>query len=98
MATTNDPNDPELHEKTESGQNKKYLVLSDVELAKGFVRPFRSTYIHTVCGVATTMGQALSFTYARDPRFYGSTFCAGCKTHFPVEQFTWSDNSGIVGS
>ena len=98
MPTTDDPNDPELHEKTESGQNKKYLVLSDAELVEGFVRPLCSTYVHTVCGVATTMSFALSYTYARNPKFYGSTFCTGCKTHFPVDQFKWNDDSGIVGS
>jgi hypothetical protein len=27
------------------------------------------------CGTVTTMGRALSETYARDPKFYGSTFC-----------------------
>lgn len=49
------------------------------------------------CGVATTMGQKIAETYAVDPKFYGSTFCVGCKTHFPVDQFRWDDGS-VLGS
>ena len=51
------------------------------------------------CGTVTTMSDALAETYARDPNYYGSTFCAGCKTHFPVWEFKWDDGSDtIVGS
>ena len=49
MSLTIDPNDPDLghgSDKEEVGQNKKYLVLSPEELAKGFVRPVRTKYIH----------------------------------------------------
>ena len=49
------------------------------------------------CGVATTMGVALAETYARDPKYYGATFCVGCGTHFPVGEFHWDDGQ-IVGS
>src|SRR5262245_18589132 len=35
------------------------------------------------CGTITTMGRALSETYARDPSFYGATFCCGCNKHLP---------------
>lgn len=82
-----------------TGMHKDYWVLSPEERAKGFVRPVRDTYVHKACGVATKMGRALAETYARDPKFYGATFCVGsrCKTHFPVDQFTWDDGS-VVGS
>lgn len=47
---TTDPNDPDIKRggaDVEPGpQNEKYLVLSDEELAKGFVRPVRRTYLH----------------------------------------------------
>jgi hypothetical protein len=46
------------------------------------------------CGVVTTMGQALAETYARDPSFYGATFCCGCGKHLPVGamgEFVWVD-------
>jgi hypothetical protein len=41
------------------------------------------------CGGVTTMGTALAETYARDPHFYSGTFCARCKAHFPLAEFTW---------
>jgi hypothetical protein len=82
----------------DTGMHKDYWVLSAEERAKGWVRPYRNSYVHAKCGVVTKMGTALSETYARDPKFYGATFCVGCKTHFPVDQFTWDGTSEIVGS
>ncbi len=90
---------PDHRELKADGQQKQYAVLSAEERAKGFVRPVRDSYIHKVCGVKTTMGPAIAETYARDPKFYGSTFCTGCRTHLPVSQFTWDDGTTeIVGS
>ena len=79
-----------------TGQQKDYVVLSADERAKGFVRPVRKTYIHS-CGAATTMGSSIAETYARDPKFYGATFCMKCQTHLPVSEFKWGDGS-VVGS
>jgi hypothetical protein len=53
---------------------------------------------HKGCGVVTTMGNALAETYARDPHFYGATFCCGCGKHFPVREFVWDGTTEIVGS
>lgn len=81
-----------------SGMQKAYVVLSAEERAKGFVRPVRRTYVHDKCGVATTMGLALSETYARDPNFYNGTFCCGCGAHFPVGpdgEFKWDDGERV---
>lgn len=50
------------------------------------------------CGTVTTMGRALSETYARDPKFYGATFCVACNAHFPVDQFVWTADGERVGS
>lgn len=50
------------------------------------------------CGTLTTMGIALAETYARDPKFYGGTFCAGCSAHFPVSEFLWEGTDEVVGS
>lgn len=80
------------------GQQKGYIVLSEEERAKGFVRPVRRTYVHETCGVATSMGQALSETYARDPGFYNGTFCISCRDHFPVGkdgEFVWDDGTKV---
>lgn len=44
------------------------------------------------CGTITTMSQAIAETYARNPQFYGSTFCCGCGKHLPVGpigEFVW---------
>ncbi|HEY5235773.1 MAG TPA: hypothetical protein VIJ14_06315 [Rhabdochlamydiaceae bacterium] len=75
----------------EDGQQKAYVVLSEEERKKGFIRPLRNKYIHNTCGVLTRMGNALSETYARDPYFYSGTFCCGCGSHFPLEEFKWED-------
>ncbi len=84
-----------------TGMQKGYVVLSDEERAKGFVRPVRRSYVHAKCGGVTTMGQALAETYARDPKFYGGTFCAICRAHFPVGangEFTWEGTNEKVGT
>ena len=84
-----------------TGQQKCYVVLSAEERAKGFVRPVRRTYVHDKCGVATTMGQSIAETYARDPQFYSGTFCVGCGKHFPVGEaefggeFKWDDGTRV---
>ncbi len=147
---TDDPNHPDLKRYTgpeEPGpQNKVYLVLSDEERAKGWVRPYRDAYVHDGlkpkyslsplteeqqknygdtyvafepypgggrsagrywtqkeldtkgCGSVTTMGRALSETYAREPGFYGATYCCTCRAHFPVKEFHWTKDGEEVGS
>jgi hypothetical protein len=137
------------------GQQKDYVVLSEAERARGFVRPVRRTYLHVGppgpkhplreltpdeltryadvgyvkyerypsdpksstlgrfwtqaqldrvgkgCGSITTMGAAIAKTYARDPHFYGGTFCCGCGAHFPVGrdgEFVWDGTDERVGT
>lgn len=131
-----------------AGQHKSYLILSDEERAKGYVRPVRRSYKHVGladpkyplrdltpeeharydtygyvkfeayppesqqgtgkfwtqaqldkinngCGSVTTMGQSIAETYARNPKFYGATFCVECNVHLPVGahgEFVWLDN------
>ena len=50
------------------------------------------------CGSVTTMGRALSETYARNPAFYGATFCCSCNRHLPVSEFIWTADGERVGS
>lgn len=90
------PDHREIDPKT--GMQKAYVVLSEEERAKGFVRPYRDTYLHTTCGATTTMGRSIAETYARDPKFYGGTFCSACHNHFPLDQFVWDGTTEIVGS
>lgn len=98
---TTDPNDPELehgYDTTKRPQAKKYLVLSEEERKKGFVRPVRRSYVHLKCGLSTRMGQELAETYARNPKFYGATYCVHCQMHLPVQEFVWYDDGQVVGS
>ncbi len=147
---TTDPSDPRLGHGVDNEkipQHEVYLVLSEEERAKGFVRPLRRAYVHvgeqpkyplreltpeeherydkygyvrfeqypesdspvtgrywtsedlkSGCGVETKMGLALCETYARDPKFYGSTYCVGCSKHLPVAEFRWVEDDEVVGS
>ena len=102
MSLTTDPNDPRLGHGADTeprAMNEAYLVLSEKERKKGFVRPLYRAYVHhdPECGGVTTMGLPLCETYARQPSFYGATFCARCQMHRPVGQrgeFTWLDEHG----
>ncbi len=154
---TIDPNDPRITrgaapDEVPVPQHDTYLVLSDVERGKGFVRPLRRSYTHVgaqgpthelrkltideherydqyhyiryeaypesespilgrfwtqkdlenvgrACGSTTTMGRELAETYARDPKFYGQTYCAYCQKHRPVTEFVWAGTTNDrVGS
>lgn len=109
MSLTDDPSDPRIRrgssDHAPGPQHEVYLVLSEEERAKGFVRPVRHSYIHAKdrggCGVVTRMGQALAETYARSPGFYGATYCVGCRMHRPVGEhgeFVWDGTDQAVGA
>lgn len=153
MSLTTDRNDPRLckggADETPVKQCEVYLVLSEEERAKGFVRPVRQTYVHVGelptyplrdlteeekaryqpfgyikyeeypedhksgacgrywtadqlkrkgCNGTTTMNRALAETYARDPLFYGATYCSICQMHRPVAEFVWDGTNERVGS
>lgn len=141
----------EGHDKLKpNGQQEAYVVLSEVERAKGFVRPVRFSYVHvgkrpryplrdltedelrtygserfvkyevypeskrpkvgrfwterelnSGCGATTTMAASIAETYARQPTFYGGTFCCCCGKHYPVGadgEFVWSGTNERVGT
>lgn len=101
MTHTTDPSDPRLGHGPDAGptpQQDAYLILSEEERAKRFVRPVRRKYVHETCGAATTMSLAIAETYARDPKFYGATYCVHCYRHAPVAEFTWDGTDERVGS
>lgn len=50
------------------------------------------------CDSLTTMSSPLAETYARDPKFYGATFCCACGEHYPVGEFVWDGTTEVVGS
>lgn len=50
------------------------------------------------CDATTKMGSSIAETYARNPDYYGSTYCSGCGAYFPVGEFgefTWHDGSKV---
>jgi hypothetical protein len=102
MSLTSDPTDPRLTHGADPAdgpgvdQAEVYLVLSEEERAKGFVRPVRLSYWHTVCGGVTTMARAIAETYSRNPSYCGGTYCAVCRKHRPVGpdgEFHWVDDA-----
>lgn len=115
-----DPNDPRLGhgvDKEKISQHEAYLILSEEERSKGFIRPVRRTYVHLYTddgspvpyplismngikgyGGVTTMSKELAETYARNPKFYGATYCVGCQKHLDVNEFIWDGTSEKVGS
>lgn len=104
MTLTSDPGDPRLGHgpDPEDAPFKPpadvYLVLSEEDRAKGFVRPLRRAYWHQVCGKVTTMHPTIAETYATNPGFYGSTYCGHCGLHRPVGadgEFFWCDDDNI---
>lgn len=102
MALTNDPQEArDSGIDPETGMQRKYVVLSEDERAKGFVRPVRKQYRHTLCGTVTWISQAIAETYAANPHYYTGTFCAGCKSHFPIgpnADFVWEGTDEKVGT
>lgn len=147
MSVTTNPNDSGLQEIGPDGQQVSYLVLSDEEIARGFVQPVRTSYRHVgtlgpqhptrgltadeskrysaygyvlfeeypegeaargrfwtqtkldhvgqACGKVTHMSLPIAETYARQPGFYGGTFCSGCGHHGPVGldgEFVWVED------
>ena len=64
----------------------KEWVATSPELAR-----LKQTGYYKGCGGSTTMALPLAETYARDPWFYGGTFCVHCHAHFGLEEFVWED-------
>lgn len=98
MSLTTDRNNPDLKygvDECPVEQNKAYLVLSEDEIAKGYVKPYRDTYRHLTCNTTTKMNSTISATYARDPWFYGATYCCNCMMHKPLSEFVWEDGESM---
>jgi hypothetical protein len=99
MGLTSDRDDPDLQKVRPDGMQEKYLVLSPDEIDKGFVEPLRESYYHERCGTTTTMVYEIAATCARNPEFYGATWCSRCGDHYPVGvhgQFVWMERGKIT--
>ena len=82
-----------------TGQSASYWIMSPEERAKGFVRPVGFAYWHDRCGTVTSMTRDIAETFARDPKFYGTTFCVQCGGQFAIGrngQFFWMDGGEVT--
>lgn len=50
------------------------------------------------CNGVTVIGSSIAETFARNPSFYGGSFCAVCKKHFSNKEFVWEADKTEVGS
>ena len=92
MTLTTDPEHSDLQRRLDKSpvpQRDTYLILSDEEIAKGFVKPVRRSYKHKECGTTTTCAKKLAETCAANPRFYRGAYCITCQMHRPLSEFTW---------
>jgi hypothetical protein len=92
MTLTTNPGHPDLQRKIDESpvsQRDTYLVLSDEEIAKGFIKPVRRSYTHKTCGTVTTCAKKLAETLAADPSFYRGAYCVSCRKHRLLNEFTW---------
>jgi len=79
--------------KLSDGQHEHHPINKDGEYAA----PIRRKYIHKSCGVVTKIGLDIAETYAKNPNYYGRTFCCGCKDYFNVGDFYWEIDGVILG-
>lgn len=91
---------PEEHERYQQFGYAKFEEYpeSDLPVAGRYWTQAQIDAIGRGCGTVTTMGQELAETYARDPKFYGATYCCGCQKHLPVAEFTWEPDGERLGS
>lgn len=89
-----------LTEKEREAYGPSYVAFEEYgpERAPVVGRGWTEAQLKSGCGSVTTMGRALSETYAREPKFYGTTFCCQCRAHFRVEEFVWTQDGQAVGS
>jgi hypothetical protein len=83
-----------LEEKKDHPGYAKYEKYPDSELPRVGRWWTAHQLAATACGEVTTMGLALCETYARNPHFYGSTYCVTCCMHLPVAEFVWIEADG----
>lgn len=82
------PEDFDYGERKEDGQFENYPTTDEGD----FVQSVRDTYVHEECGTSTTMLGDLPESIARNPTYYGKTFCTTCGKHVPVEEVHWEED------
>lgn len=90
---------PEEQERHKGHDYVKYEAYPEWHpLAGQFWTQERLDNIDGGCGTLTRMAYSIAQTYAKDPTYYGKTFCAHCRVHLPVAEFTWNNSQERVGS
>lgn len=95
------PTRPLTPEQAERYLGQNYVAFEpdpDPETSGRVGRYWTEAQLSGGCGTETTMSVAIAETYARDPKFYGSTLCVHCKRHLPVAEFVWTGTTEAVGS
>lgn len=88
------PEETELHQ----GAGFVLFEVYPENMAPETGRYWTAEQLKTGCGAETRMARSIAETYARDPKFYGSTYCVGCRMHRPVAEFIWSADGSVLGT
>jgi len=87
------PEDFDYGERKDDGQFENYPTIDEGV----FKQEPRSVYVHVDgCKQSTKMVGDLPESVARDPEWYGRTFCVACGKHVPVEEVEWKDGEDWV--
>ena len=89
---------PEEHEKNDVYNYVVYEKYPEDDESPVTGRFWTKEQLNSGCGSTTIMNIGFAETYARNPSFYGSTFCANCGKHFPVGEFVWDGTVEKVGT
>lgn len=91
MSLTTDPKDPKLGhgvDEQPTPQNETYLILSEEERAKGFIRPVRKTYIHV--GTPGPTNELRDLTDEEKERYADVGYVK-------YEEYPKDDDSSVIG-
>lgn len=70
--------------------------LSPQDIEAGFVRPLRTSVLHTFCGgMPSIMKPQQAFDMARDPQSWTTCWCVTCGRRLPADQFNWPDGAKV---
>lgn len=73
------------------------IELPDDDRAQGYVRPYRTVYVHVPCRLFTKLPACIAEAFAQNPSLYTTTYCSHCQSDRPVAEFGWKDGN-IVGT
>jgi hypothetical protein len=88
------PTKPLTEEQAKRNEGQGYVAYEEYPPGDRAVvgRFWTAPQLESGCGGVTTMSVEIAETYARQPDFYGATFCVDCRRHIPVAEFVWMDD------